>query len=284
MLKYIIALMLMASPALADWPNMDEQVESTNVILGDHSDAFCSGTIISKKHRLISTAEHCIADIFSVKSKTKVDPETGVVSEVKIETQESYVDVWQNKYLDYDIVGQNHFFARVLIRDAKIDTAVLQVVDPDWAPAAEAPFAPLDWKLRRGQTVYAVGNPAGVFDASVSKGIVSNTQRKMKVANEKVNYFQIDAAIIGGSSGGAIYNENGELIGIVSAGLRQSTINFAVPISGLRDLLRVAGFPEFGGKFVASATSNSSIGTAYPYGGPMKWLPIGPEKVEFKDR
>ena len=293
-MRYWIALLVvsalyLATPARADWPTMDEQIEQTNVILGDGSDPFCSGVIISKKHRLIATAEHCITDIFKTNPEKRVNPATGEVTDILIETQEDFVNIWQNKYLNHDVVGQNHFFARVLIRDAKIDTAVLQVVDPEWQPKGEAPFAPLDWKLKRGQTVYAVGNPAGVLDASITMGIVSNTQRKLKIGADKVNYFQIDAAIIGGNSGGAVYDEFGRLIGVVSAGMKQSTINFAVPISGLRDLLRVAGFPEFGGQFRASATNNPSVPRAYPYrkGGlleSIERLVSGDEAIVFKDR
>lgn len=263
-------LALFSTPAAADWPidKMDKQVEGTNVIIGDHGDGFCSGTIIPGKHRLILTAEHCVADIFTTRTEKKVDPDTGEVHEVEIEEQQGFLDIWQNKYLDYNVVGQNHFAAKVLKRDAKIDTAILQVIDPDWAPKEASPLAPADWKLSRGQTIYVVGNPAGFLDASITKGIISNTQRKMKIGSYFTPYFQIDAAVIGGNSGGAVYNENGQMIGVVSAGLRTSTINFAVPIQEVRNLLLLAGFPEYGGKVITTTTPNA--GPGYPYGGPRK--------------
>lgn len=291
LLPFTLALFAMVGVARADWPidKMDVQIEKTNVIIGDHGDGFCSGTIISAKHRLVLTAEHCVSHVFRTKTERKVGAD-GTVMEKEVEEQGSYLDLWQNKYLDYEVVSQNHFAAKVLRRDAKSDTAILQVIDPSWVAPSEAPFAAVDWKLMRGQTIYVVGNPAGILDASVTKGIVSNTQRRLLVSDYPTNYFQIDAAVIGGNSGGAVYNENGQYIGVVSAGMRQSTINFAVPIQEVRNLLLLAGFPEFGGKAVVYSTSSGG-GGGYPYG-PRKWTIskgldgwfLDPETVVTKDR
>jgi hypothetical protein len=279
----VLALLSLSSSAKADWSidRMDEQIAATNVILGDHADPFCSGTIISKKDRLILTADHCVAEMFRTRTERKVDPKTGEVREILIEEQAGMMDVWTNRYLDYEVVGQNHFFAKVKARNSQFDVAVLQVVDPEWKAEGAAPFAPASWKIKRGQTVYVVGNPAGILDASVSKGIVSNTQRKLKIGNYPTNYFQIDAAIIGGNSGGAVYSDQGELIGVVSAAMRASTIGFIVPIQEVKDMLATAGFPEYGGKTV---TTVPNAGGGYPYGGPMRLLKrflLSPEQIEY---
>jgi hypothetical protein len=44
----VLALLSLSASARADWSidRMDEQIAATNVILGDHADPFCSGTII----------------------------------------------------------------------------------------------------------------------------------------------------------------------------------------------------------------------------------------------
>lgn len=231
----------------ADWPSedMDEQIESTNIILGMDAQPFCSGTIISQKARLILTAAHCVSEAYSTKTITEVDPNTGEIREKRVETKR-YMDVWQNVYQDYEVVSSMHFAAKPIARDATLDIAIIQVIDSKWTPGLAAPFAPKEWKIKRGQTIYVVGNPAGILDGSVSKGIVSQTQRKLQVSvSDPTPYFQVDAAIIGGNSGGAVYNENGEIIGVVSAAMRSSTIGFAVPVQFVRDILVRAGFKEF---------------------------------------
>lgn len=226
----VLALFSLTGLARAEWAidRMDAQIEDTNIILGMDANPFCSGTIISRKDRLILTAAHCVADAFNTKTITETDPKTGEVREKKIETSE-YLDTWQDRYLDYDVVSSIHYAAKVVTRDAKTDVAILQVLDPEWIPKQAAPMSKSAKALKRGQTVYVVGNPAGVLDASVTKGIVSNTQRKLPIGADKTSYFQVDAAIIGGNSGGAVYDDDGQLIGVVSAGI----------------MLVKAGFKEF---------------------------------------
>jgi S1-C subfamily serine protease len=280
----VLALLFLSAPARADWSidRMDEQIAATNVILGLQADPFCSGTVISKKDRLILTADHCVADMFVTRKEERVDPKTGEVREVEIREQADFMDVWQNKYFNFDVVGQNHFFASVKFRDSRADVAILQVADPAWKAMGEVSFAPKGEKAKRGETVYVVGNPAGILDASVSKGIVSAPERKLAVGGPyKHSYFQIDATIIGGNSGGSVFNDKGELIGVVSAAMTKGTIGFIVPIEQVRDMLATAGFPEFGGKTV---TPVPNAGGGYPYGGPMRLLKrflLSPEQIEY---
>jgi S1-C subfamily serine protease len=247
MLLAVLALALFTIPSHAEWPSdrMDRQIDDTNIILGMDGSPMCSGTIISAKDRLILTAAHCVTDAYSTKTVTEVDPKTGEVHEKKIESSR-FLDVWQNQYQDYLVVSAAHFAAKPIIRDAVSDVAVIQIVDRTWTPKGVAPFASHKWQIRRGQTIYVVGNPAGILDGSVSKGIVSMTQRALPVAtSDETPYFQVDATVIGGNSGGSVYNDNGELIGVVSAAMTKGTIGFAVPIKAVRDLLVKAGFKDF---------------------------------------
>ena len=87
-------------------------------------------------------------------------------------------------------------------------------------------------KLVRGQKVVAIGSPLGLFN-SVSDGIISGF-RKI----ENVNMIQFTAPISHGSSGGAVLNMQGEVIGISSAGIdKGQNINLAV---GYEDILLFA--------------------------------------------
>ena len=78
----------------------------------------------------------------------------------------------------------------------------------------------------------AIGSPLGLFN-SVSDGIISGF-RKI----ENVNMIQFTAPISHGSSGGAVLNMQGEVIGISSAGIdKGQNINLAV---GYEDILLFA--------------------------------------------
>ncbi len=79
-------------------------------------------------------------------------------------------------------------------------------------------------KLVRGQKVVAIGSPLGLFN-SVSDGIISGFR-----VMDNVDVIQFTAPISHGSSGGALLNMYGEVIGISSAGIDSGqNINLAVP-------------------------------------------------------
>jgi serine protease Do len=86
-----------------------------------------------------------------------------------------------------------------------------------------------------GQIVYAVGNPLGELNYTMTSGIISATDRTITTdENVAVNMFQIDAAVNSGNSGGPVYNSEGQVIGIVTAKYSSTGVEglgFAIPIS-----------------------------------------------------
>lgn len=96
--------------------------------------------------------------------------------------------------------------------------------------------------LKQGETVIAIGNPLGLdFSGSVTTGVVSGKDRTVPVDlngdNEpdwQAEVLQTDAAINPGNSGGALVNLAGEVIGINSMKISESTVEglgFAIPIN-----------------------------------------------------
>ncbi len=87
--------------------------------------------------------------------------------------------------------------------------------------------------LKRGQPVAAIGSPQG-FVNTFSTGIISAVHEL-----EGTRIIQFTAPISPGSSGGALFNEAGEVIGITSAYYEDAqNINFAVDISHVINLYR----------------------------------------------
>ena len=87
--------------------------------------------------------------------------------------------------------------------------------------------------LRVGDTVYAVGNPLGELNYSMSEGMVSATDRLITTEEGTANMFQLTAAVNEGNSGGPVYNAYGQVVGIVTARPSEEGaqgIGFAVPI------------------------------------------------------
>lgn len=118
--------------------------------------------------------------------------------------------------------------AEIVGKDEKVDVAVLRV-KPE-KPLKAVKFGDSD-KMRVGDWVVAVGNPFGL-GGTVTAGIISARHRNID-SGPYDNYFQTDAAINKGNSGGPLFNMAGEVIGINTAILSPSGgsigIGFATP-------------------------------------------------------
>ena len=92
--------------------------------------------------------------------------------------------------------------------------------------------------LNIGQKIYAIGSPMG-FENTITDGIISGLRNN----DEKTKkYIQISTAISHGSSGGAIVNSRGELIGISSLSVVEGqNLNFAIPINEVEKIYTKEG-------------------------------------------
>ncbi|WP_017733015.1 S1C family serine protease [Nafulsella turpanensis] len=76
-----------------------------------------------------------------------------------------------------------------------------------------------------GEDVFAIGNPKGL-EHTLSKGIIS-------AYREQKSLLQTTAEITNGSSGGPLFNMNGEVVGITTSGIGEANLNFVVNIQRL---------------------------------------------------
>ena len=135
--------------------------------------------------------------------------------------------------MTYDGTAYN---ATIVGTEASNDVAVLKI-DAEGLSAAR--FGNSD-VIRVGDTVYAVGNPLGELEFSMSTGHVSAKDRVITTQeNESINMFQIDAAVNEGNSGGPVYDAGGSVIGIVTAKYSDTGvegIGFAIPINDVKSI------------------------------------------------
>ncbi len=121
----------------------------------------------------------------------------------------------------------NEYEAKTIGYDSSSDIAVIKI---------SGEFTPIEigdsTQTNLGEQIVAIGNPAG-YGGSVTTGIVSGTDRMVRGGNNgiQMSCLQIDAAINPGSSGGALVNMWGQLIGITSSKLtseKYDGIGFAI--------------------------------------------------------
>ena len=121
---------------------------------------------------------------------------------------------------------------RVETSSAEYDLAVVRV---DGA-SPNQPLLPLGTvnDVRPGQEVIAIGLALGVFQNSVTRGIISAVRRA-----ERTVILQTDAAINPGNSGGPLLNRQGQVVGIntMKMGAGAESLGFAVAVDHARGLL-----------------------------------------------
>ena len=126
------------------------------------------------------------------------------------------------------------FDGTVLGLDPSVDTAVVRV------NATNLPAAPLgdSDRLEVGQLAIAIGNPLGL-ERTVTRGVVSATNRSPQGVDIAAALIQTDAAINPGNSGGPLLDSSGRVIGINTATYSGTTgLGFAVPINVATDVMQ----------------------------------------------
>ena len=136
-----------------------------------------------------------------------------------------------------ELSDNTRYTATLVGADSSTDLAVVKIEPLSTRPLTEAVHGE-SAGLITGEYVVAIGNPLGTLGGSVTQGIISATERQVKVSNDDgtttvMRLLQTDAAINSGNSGGGLFNLRGELIGIVNAKYARSGVEglaFAIPV------------------------------------------------------
>ena len=131
--------------------------------------------------------------------------------------------------------------AEVVGGDEDYDIAVIKVEAEDLQPVTIGDSA----TLNVGDHVLAIGNPLGELTFSMSGGMVSCVDRAINVDGTPFNMIQTDTSINPGNSGGPLFNQYGEVVGIVSAKYATSAngdavegLGFAIPINDVFSMVK----------------------------------------------
>ncbi len=98
-----------------------------------------------------------------------------------------------------------------------------------------------------GDSVVVIGHPAGLeFGWSTTQGIISAINREVKIKDEsgtltkKMTLLQTSANVNSGNSGGPMFNERGEVIGVITLKLadKYEGMGFAIPSDGAMEILQ----------------------------------------------
>ena len=164
---------------------------------------------------------------------------------------------------------ENNTNLKVIDFDEEKDIALLKVDDGEF-PYIETGDSR---NLVQGQTVYAIGSPAGL-ENTMSMGIIS---RLNTGGSYSLPGVQISVPIAPGSSGGVLLNSSGEAIGITTGGIEgyAADLNWAVPIHEIESLDKYVLSPDA----LASDTHNLTRHLTGPF--ESATYVLAPDVIDF---
>ena len=143
--------------------------------------------------------------------------------------------------------NQEEYEAEIIGTDSVTDLALLKIDVTGLTPATFGKSS----DLQVGELAVAIGNPLGQeFAGSVTVGYISALNRTITTDGRTYKLIQTDAAINPGNSGGALVNAKGEVIGINTVKVTDTTVEglgFAIPSD---DALKIIEELKLTGKIV----------------------------------
>lgn len=218
-------------------------------------------------------------------------------SAVAITTESVSTDTWARQYVtegagsgvvyseDGYIITNNHviegastinvtfndgksYEASLVAADSQSDIAVLKIDASGLTPVS---FSDSD-SLSVGDLAVVIGNPLGTLAGTATEGIVSGLEREITIDGKSMTLIQVSASVNPGNSGGGVFDQKGNLIGLVvakSSGSDVEGLGFAIPSNTVQSVVKsliengyVAGRPAAGITIVdlSSATDAMKYG------------------------
>lgn len=235
MIKNLLASLLIIL-SLSGWTIKEahREANSSSVVIGE----WCSGTIIDKERGLVLTAAHCLEPITRHEDVNIELPNGQFITK----TVEYYLPFQihlfmfddkgkQTGIIDYDVEVLGYDFPG----DVAIlkNTSVIKFFD-------DVPIN--NDGVEYGDKLTAIGNPY-MYRQTITQGDVVNPVVNIDFGSGKLDVILTDILISPGSSGGGVYNENGELIGISNwtyqlQGIGLGSYSYISPIQNAINLMK----------------------------------------------
>jgi S1-C subfamily serine protease len=128
--------------------------------------------------------------------------------------------------------GMRHEIEGIYSVDPGADLAIIKVKGEDF-PTLELGDS---GTIRQGEKIYLIGSPLGLSN-TFTEGVIANVNRD--IFEDGIPHIQTSIMATYGSSGGAVINSRGQVIGVMTASHEYLDINFAVPIHLTAGLERI---------------------------------------------
>ena len=246
-------LVLLLVPAILTRTNKTEKTSQTTPVVNQstvdkNTQNFAESSISSVAEKV---APSVVSIVTSSVNRYTLDTEQSGAGTGVILSSNGYI--LTNKHVVKDSTqltvitsdGEMYDNVKVIFQDPFNDLAFLTVSNPKNFKPSEIGDSKT---VKVGQSVIAIGNSLGQYQNTVTRGIISGTNRSITAQGSDqsvenlTDMLQTDAAINPGNSGGPLVNAGGQLIGINTAVTRGANgLGFAIPISAAKGVIKQLG-------------------------------------------
>lgn len=203
------------------------EISSYGTVISDYISSFCQDQ---------SKISH-ITEPVGKQSVTEYKPNgTGfLITSNLFVTNNHVVASWQEVGIK---LGNDIHAAKILITDKSNDISILQISDISESNTFILPFG-IETNPRIGENVFVLGYPLTTLmgnDIKISNGIINSLSGIQGNATE----IQISVPVQPGNSGSPVFNESGNIIGIITSGLNRAlteNVSYAVKSTYLKILI-----------------------------------------------
>ena len=233
----VAGLLLVAMPSLRQFNKLSApQFDSTDETPATYNQAVrrAAPAVVNVYNRGLNSSAHNQLEIRTLGSGVIMDDRGYIITNKHVinDADQIIVALQDGRVFEALLVGS----------DSLTDLAVLKIACAGLTPAQFGDST----LLEVGDAVAAIGNPLGEeLRGTMTDGIISAINRDVQVDGRTMTLVQTNAALNSGNSGGPLFNEYGQVIGIVSAKLSSSSnseasvegLGFAIPINDVKDMV-----------------------------------------------
>ncbi len=143
----------------------------------------------------------------------------------------------------YGINGnkETYYSAKVKHIDAKNDLAIIKITDKNFRGFGKLPYSINNSICPVGESIFVLGYPLTQYmgnEIKLTNGIISSNSGYQ----DDISTYQISAPIQPGNSGGPLFNEKGNIVGVVCAGIREAeNVGYTIKSHYLLELISRSG-------------------------------------------
>lgn len=137
--------------------------------------------------------------------------------------------------------GKLNYKAELVISDQENDLAILKIKDE-----AFVPFTSINYSFKEngsldvGGSVFTIGYPRALGGMGKEAKFTDGKISSKTGYNGSINSFQTTAPIQPGNSGGPVFNESGQLIGLINSSIREAeNVSYAIKLNYIKNLIEL---------------------------------------------